>query len=853
MRNRIALFGLALALMLAGCALPGFNKPEEKAVPLLGSLSLRIGVPGTFAGRTIVPSNSDLPAITNYAITLTRSGSTTVTTTATDAACSVEALDYGDWSIQVDGKTGSAAIVASGTGTVTIASTSATNATVNLDYVVAATGSSGSASVTLLFPSTQGITSVTGSLDGTDISSSLEVVDNGDSTNKKVVFSSSSIVSANPLLSITLKKDDAKLLVWTERIWVYKGITTTASVTLPSSLFAVAPPTPSSITPSCSGYALTLTWPAVSIAESYTLERSTDAGTTWTVVASGTGLPAGTLSKTETISAGVDYLYRVSAVNKFGSSETRSLSSSVALYTVTFSSNLSLAGSTWPAKATTGCAEASPSSVVVLKGGTATLPTPPTYAYMTNYGVGPGGALIPGSYSFGGWSTTSSGSVNFTAATVVTADTTVYAYWKATITYDKNASDASSINPTSITRRPTTVAMPSASDVSSPTRPNYVFAGWRLDQAGTTTLPSVVNGDMTVYAKWTAATFRSVAADSSGSTLVGVKNCLGKILRSTDQGTTWTPLTDGAGATSQEKLWTHVWCSDDGETVLAYYEDSTAAYSQFHMRRNTGSGYSWNRISSLTPTGTINSAYVKLSGDGKTIALVDGANGIDLRVSSDWGNNWSTYSSTSIGMKFTGIAMSTDGKHIIALGVSNNHPYYRVAYYNDNVGTTSWTYRPNSAYASQSSDSGGWNGGFYRSDGSIMLFPSSDGTVWVSVSSDRLTWTREASPALKYSYGFTTVDGNPNGSLIYGINCDYNAGAIQKLQGGVWSIVTDDADYPANNPAHSGSIWPALRSWSDLSASDDGLKLSVVGKGSSSDADFQFWTSADGGANWTKH
>ncbi|MEI6388829.1 MAG: InlB B-repeat-containing protein [Spirochaetota bacterium] len=848
MRKKIAIFGLASALMLAGCALPGFDKPAEKAGPLLGSLSLRIGVPGNFSGRTIVPLSSDLPAITNYAITLTRSSSTTVTTTATSTSCSVEALDYGDWSIQVDGKTDSAAIVASGTGTVTIASTSATNATVYLDYIVAATGSSGSASVTLLFPTTQGITlghdGVTGSLDGTDISSSLEVVDNGDSTNSKVVFSSSSIVSANPLLSITLKKGSAKLLVWTERIWVYKGITTTASVTLPNSLFAVAPPAPSSLTPSCSGYALTLTWPAVSIAESYTLERSTNAGTTWTVVASGTGLPAGTLSKTETISAGVDYLYRISAVNNFGSSEP-TLSSSVGLCTVTFSSNLSLAGGTWPEKdTTTGCAEASPSSVVVLKGGTATLPTPPTYAYKYK----PWSVWYYGSYSFGGWSTTSNGSVNFTASTAVTADTTVYAYWKATISYDKNASDASTISPTQITVRPPNYTMPSASAVSSPTRPNYVFGGWRVDSAGTTTLPDDVRGDMTVYAKWSAATFRSVAADSSGATLVGVKNCLGKILRSTDQGTTWTPLTDDAGATSQEKLWNHVWCSDDGQTVLAYYEASPATSSQFYIRKYdvNNTGYRWSNITPFT-MGTINCGYVKLSGDGSTIAMVVGS---DLLVYS--GTSFSSpISSTAMGMGPTGIAVSTDGTRIIALGSSNNK---RVAYYSDNRGSI-FNKRNNPAYDGQSSQSGGWYGGFYTTDGSIMLFPQFDNdsgsstSAWVSVSLDRVTWTRKTTTTLM-DWGFSTVDGKPDGSLIYGMNSEVGGMQIQKLDGGSWSYVTDNADV---SPLVHGGSWPALRQWSDLSASDNGLKLSAVGRVQSNDTDFQFWTSTDGGATWTKH
>jgi len=93
----------------------------------------------------------------------------------------------------------------------------------------------------------------------------------------------------------------------------------------------------------------------------------------------------------------------------------------------------------------------------------------------------------------------------FFADTAVTADVTVYAYWgwKYIVTFNKNATDATDPVPLFqeiIEPRTTVVRM-----TTEPTRSGYIFEGWFKNQECTGdefTSETVVNADITVYAKW---------------------------------------------------------------------------------------------------------------------------------------------------------------------------------------------------------------------------------------------------------------------------------------------------------------------------------------------------------------
>jgi uncharacterized repeat protein (TIGR02543 family) len=114
-------------------------------------------------------------------------------------------------------------------------------------------------------------------------------------------------------------------------------------------------------------------------------------------------------------------------------------------------------------------------------------------------------------YIFGGWYTAQNGGgTEFTATTTVSANRTVYAKWNSysyTVTFNNDGG--------------TTAANPAAKTVNSPdttvgtlpnppTRTGYSFGGWYTAQNGGGTPfdeTTTVNGNITVYAKWTANTY----------------------------------------------------------------------------------------------------------------------------------------------------------------------------------------------------------------------------------------------------------------------------------------------------------------------------------------------------------
>jgi uncharacterized repeat protein (TIGR02543 family) len=459
--KRIVLSTIGAVLLLsAGCRFPGSeidtNTTDVSKAPGLGSLSIEvIGV--NEAARTILPASSDLPTISKYFVRMTRSGYTDRTGTFNASPCSMTELEFGAWNIQVDGLTSANLTVATGTTSATVAASS--TATVALDYIPAEAGKSGGASITLKFPKSVGINEVSGSLEGSALTLSIASVD---STYDKVVYTGASIEIANPLLKINLSKSGTRLLSWAERLWVYQNITTTMSDTLLDSAFSSAPTTPATLTGSVSASQIRLAWPNSNTAESYTLERSADTGSTWTTLVSGSSLSSGSTYYIDTTSATLTtYSYRISAVNTFGTSGTTT-SSALKLVTVTYDSQ----------SATTA---PSPSSAVVLSG--VAVGSVPLNQARTGW-------------TFGGWFPEAAGvGTQFTGSSTVTSDTTtVYAKWYKTVTFDKTTPvPTTSPSPLSTTfvygSASTTLSLPA----TVPALTNYTFDGWFTGSSGTGT------------------------------------------------------------------------------------------------------------------------------------------------------------------------------------------------------------------------------------------------------------------------------------------------------------------------------------------------------------------------------
>ena len=307
--------GLVLVLLAASCGFSGFGPSVQPSAT--GSLNLII-LPDT-ESRTIAPATADFPAVTKYRVVMSRTGYSTLAQTFTASPCAVTGLEVGSWTVTVEGLSSADVKIASGTTTATIAATGTNSASVTLAYILlAATGKPGSASITLEFPHSVGIDAVTGSLDGTPLTLSVAVKN---ATTDTVIYSPSSVELGNPRLLITLKKGSVALMYWRERLFVYQGMATTKNITLTALDFALVPAMPTGFIATASSTKVTLKWDSVVVAESYTLKRSDGVGTTYTTLASGSSLAAGTLTYSDTtVTKGTSYSYSLEAVNGYGSS-----------------------------------------------------------------------------------------------------------------------------------------------------------------------------------------------------------------------------------------------------------------------------------------------------------------------------------------------------------------------------------------------------------------------------------------------------------------------------------------------------------------------------------------------------
>jgi uncharacterized repeat protein (TIGR02543 family) len=206
-------------------------------------------------------------------------------------------------------------------------------------------------------------------------------------------------------------------------------------------------------------------------------------------VTSNTGATCTTSGTSCTISSltnGTAYTFTVAATNSVGTGVASSSASATtaSLYSVTFD-----------AKGGSAVSNGS-----FLTASTVSEPTAPTRS----------------GYSFAGWSASDGGSVEvFPYAPGVTSNITMYAKWDAldnAVTFD--AKGGSSVT-ASVFASGGTVAEPTA-----PTRSGYTFAGWSATDGGSAITfpyaPGVVT-DITLYARWTAASSGGGGGGSSSS------------------------------------------------------------------------------------------------------------------------------------------------------------------------------------------------------------------------------------------------------------------------------------------------------------------------------------------------
>lgn len=127
-------------------------------------------------------------------------------------------------------------------------------------------------------------------------------------------------------------------------------------------------------------------------------------------------------------------------------------------------------------------------------------------------------------YTFKGWSTSKTGTVNVNTTTKVTANVTYYAIWTInsyTWTFDANGGTGDTTK--TLNYNATLSTLPTASRASTAAN-NYTFAGWFDTDASTggtqLTTSTKCTGNKTWYARWTASTRQyklTVTADTGGT------------------------------------------------------------------------------------------------------------------------------------------------------------------------------------------------------------------------------------------------------------------------------------------------------------------------------------------------
>lgn len=130
-------------------------------------------------------------------------------------------------------------------------------------------------------------------------------------------------------------------------------------------------------------------------------------------------------------------------------------------------------------------------------------------------------------YTFKGWSTSKTGTVNVSTTTKVTANVTYYAVWTInsyTWTFDANGGTGDTTK--TLNYNATLSTLPTASRASTAAN-NYTFAGWFDTNASTggtqLTTSTKCTGNKTWYARWTASTrqYKLTVTAGTGGTVSG--------------------------------------------------------------------------------------------------------------------------------------------------------------------------------------------------------------------------------------------------------------------------------------------------------------------------------------------
>jgi uncharacterized repeat protein (TIGR02543 family) len=147
------------------------------------------------------------------------------------------------------------------------------------------------------------------------------------------------------------------------------------------------------------------------------------------------------------------------------------------------------------------------------------------------------GTLARTGYTFSGWNTSADGTgttyaVSTSSAFSISGNTTLYARWTATVTYDANGATSGTAPTDAIAYRP---GQPVTTAANSGTlaKTGYTLAGWNTAADGNGTTYAVntasaftMSGNITLYAKWQPAAWEDFETGTKASYNNGNLNCI---------------------------------------------------------------------------------------------------------------------------------------------------------------------------------------------------------------------------------------------------------------------------------------------------------------------------------------
>lgn len=228
----------------------------------------------------------------------------------------------------------------------------------------------------------------------------------------------------------------------------------------------------------------------------------------------------------------------------------------------------------------------------------------------------PANAFAKKGYTFAGWATTSDGAVVYKDKAKISnlADKdgktiTLYAKWNAvdyTISYSLNGGTNSSSNPKSYKITTTTIML------KTPSKKGYTFGGWYTSanySTKVTQIPKGSTGNKTLYAKWTANTYKVAFNKNSGtgsmSTVSYTYNKAAALPANTFSRSgysfrCWNTKSDGSGTNYANKASVNNLTSVSGGTVTLYAQWAKGYKLSYHANGGTVSTSSKTVYQGLT-------------------------------------------------------------------------------------------------------------------------------------------------------------------------------------------------------------------------------------------------------------